>query len=429
MESDAQLLAQYIETRDAEAFADLVKRYAGMVYGTCLRVTGNAQAAEDASQECFLSLARQAGTVRSSVGGWLHRAAVNRALSERRRDSRRRTREEKAAKMNWAAKSSEGPTWAEIAPYVDEALAGLPDELRDPLIGRFLQGKTQALVAEELQVDQSTISRRMDRGLERLRAALKRRGVMVTSTALGTLLLSNTAQAAPVALTAALGKMAMAGIAAGGKSVAATAATSVIGGAVMSKAILISAVAVGAILTTATVAFISTRGGETQSAQIREKIAPIAQEYVRKGREEAAVEVTYAPGSEIEFILKKDQAAHLDCVGDPYLSEIVINRSAEVLDCRFVDLQGNISGGGSPLPRIKRAYRQPRGAPYLADLSWELRGDDVAVKFCLQNDPEKIKATELYSLLAKGDHEAASALCQRQQASLQMHDLTKLIGE
>jgi len=65
--NDLQLLERYAETRDAEAFANLVKRYAGMVYATCLRVTGNRHAAEDASQECFLQLARQAGAVPTEV--------------------------------------------------------------------------------------------------------------------------------------------------------------------------------------------------------------------------------------------------------------------------------------------------------------------------------------------------------------------------
>jgi RNA polymerase sigma factor (sigma-70 family) len=244
--TDLQLLEQYAATRDAEAFADLVKRYAGMVYATCLRITGNAHAAEDASQECFLQLARQAGTVRRSLAGWLQKTATSRALMIRRGDASRRDRERKAVQMNGAKAQGGDPTWAEIAPCVDEALSELPDDLRDLLARHFLQGRTQAEVAEEIGVDRSTVSRRLEKGLDRLRAMLKRRGVIVTSALLGTLLGSKAAQAAPIALTAALGKMAMAGISAEGKTVAATAATSLItGGAVMSKVAVGSAVALG----------------------------------------------------------------------------------------------------------------------------------------------------------------------------------------
>jgi len=51
---EALLVQQYPRTRNAEAFASLVGRYARLVYGTCLRVLGNEHDAEDVAQECFL---------------------------------------------------------------------------------------------------------------------------------------------------------------------------------------------------------------------------------------------------------------------------------------------------------------------------------------------------------------------------------------
>ena len=81
MQSDTILLRQYSQTQDAEAFAELVRRHVGLVYGTCLRVTGNTHDAEHASQECFLSLARNAGSIRFSVPGWLHATARNASLA------------------------------------------------------------------------------------------------------------------------------------------------------------------------------------------------------------------------------------------------------------------------------------------------------------------------------------------------------------
>ena len=166
METDLQLLHRYVASRDADAFAGVVRRHSGMVYGTCLRVTGNAHSAEDAAQECFLQLARHAGIVRDSVAGWLHRKAVSRAMMTLRSEARRKRREEGAARMNGAAKSHVEPAWSEIAPHVDEALANLSSDLREPLIRHFLENKTQTEIAQELHVDQSTISRRLDRGID-----------------------------------------------------------------------------------------------------------------------------------------------------------------------------------------------------------------------------------------------------------------------
>jgi hypothetical protein len=45
------LLRQFTQTGDAEAFSEITRRYAGLVYATCLRVTGDAECARDATQD------------------------------------------------------------------------------------------------------------------------------------------------------------------------------------------------------------------------------------------------------------------------------------------------------------------------------------------------------------------------------------------
>lgn len=53
LESDLALLRRYAENENAEVFAELVERYAGPVYGTCLRITKNPHDAQDITQQCF----------------------------------------------------------------------------------------------------------------------------------------------------------------------------------------------------------------------------------------------------------------------------------------------------------------------------------------------------------------------------------------
>ena len=207
MLDDAVLLNAYAQTRDAEAFAELVRRYAGLVYGTCLRVTRNPDEAEDAAQECFIELAKRAGSITGSLPGWLHATARHKAIDGLRKASTRREYEGQAVEMA----QQRDTTWDDVMPHVDEALAVLPEELRAPILLHFLEGRTQEETAAALGVNQSTVSRRLEKGLETLRGQLKRSGVMVSLAALAVLLSEHAAVAAPPSLISSLGKIAIAG--------------------------------------------------------------------------------------------------------------------------------------------------------------------------------------------------------------------------
>lgn len=207
MATETALLEQYARDQDADAFAELVKQYAGLVYGVCLRVTANTHDAEDAAQECFLELARNAAAGNSPLPAWLHLRATSRAVDLIRRASARKRREEEAM----AQKADDAPTWAEIAPYVDQALAELPDDLRVPVICHYFHERSQAEIAAELGVNQSTVSRRIERGVDELRSKLEKAGIIASAAILATLLGQNAAVAAPASLMDSLIKMALAG--------------------------------------------------------------------------------------------------------------------------------------------------------------------------------------------------------------------------
>jgi len=240
MESGITLLQRYRETSSAEAFALLAQRYGGMVYSAALRVTGNTHDAEDVAQECFLTLARQAGTIRSSVSGWLHSLAVSRAKNLCREHTRRRKRE--ATAMG----TPDSPSWSEISPRIDEAIQDLPDDHRIAIIARFLEGRTQSELAEEWGVNQSTVSRRIEKALDSLRALLRRRGIPVAAGAVLLSLLENAAEAVPATLTAGLGKIAVSGIGASSKTASGVLSTKAVLGA--SIAAFVAAAAIAAVV-------------------------------------------------------------------------------------------------------------------------------------------------------------------------------------
>lgn len=182
MTNDALLLQQYAHQRDPEAFRELSARYGGLVYGTCLRVLGNPADAEDVAQECFLELARKAGAIHTSLPGWLHALARSRAIDLARREAARRRCERQAT-----GQQIEPSSWAELEPYIDDALAKLPDKQRQPILLHYLLDCTQAEVAARLGTTQATVSRRLGKGIDALRAHLRKSGIIASVALLATL--------------------------------------------------------------------------------------------------------------------------------------------------------------------------------------------------------------------------------------------------
>ncbi len=208
MSDDQALLLRYASSRDAEAFAKLVKRYSTLVFSVASRVTGNTATAEDVTQDCFMKLACQADSIHGSLPGWLHRAALNRSMQVTRNEATRLRHE---IRVTPPSDPDYETSWNQIAPLIDAALAKIPDDLREPLVQHFLLDRTQTEVAENLRIDQGTVSRRLQEGIKKIREHLKNAGVVCGSTALSTIMVKNASAAVPARLAASLAKMAIAG--------------------------------------------------------------------------------------------------------------------------------------------------------------------------------------------------------------------------
>ena len=81
--SDEALLAAHLRG-DPAAFGQLVARHERRIYGLCLRILGNREDAEDATQEAFLAALRKAASFRraAAFSTWLYRIAVNAATDQ-----------------------------------------------------------------------------------------------------------------------------------------------------------------------------------------------------------------------------------------------------------------------------------------------------------------------------------------------------------
>jgi RNA polymerase sigma factor (sigma-70 family) len=204
-EPDLILLRRFKDRGDAEAFAEIVRRYTGAVFASCYRILHDPGAAEDAAQETFYRLMTRPQRVDSSLGGWLHRAATRLALDIRRSDTSRRRREA----AYHAPEPAEASTWADVAPKLDEAIAALPEAHRELLVRHFLKGEPQADLATEVRTSPATLSRRIKAAVDALRRELIKRGLSVTPGVLFVLMSRNGVATAPAGLKLSLGKMAL----------------------------------------------------------------------------------------------------------------------------------------------------------------------------------------------------------------------------
>src|SRR5688572_26050249 len=211
-ETDMSLLHRFADKGDEDAFSEIVRRYAGVVFCACHRVLRDRGWAEDVAQETFFRLVKCPDRVSQSLGGWLHRAATRLAVDTLRSEQARHRREstyEIPAKDEDDLGSGPGSQWEEISPAIDEALDELDDDARALLVRHFLQGTPQADLAAEAGVSAATMSRRVKHAINELREALSGKGVNVAPSVLLMLCARNACEAAPQALMTELGKMAM----------------------------------------------------------------------------------------------------------------------------------------------------------------------------------------------------------------------------
>jgi RNA polymerase sigma factor (sigma-70 family) len=192
--SDGQLLEQYLQSREEDAFAALVQRHGPMVWGVCRRVVASYQDAEDAFQATFLVLVRKAAAIvpRDMVANWLYGVAHQTARNARAIAARRRAREKQMAVMPEPA-----DTPSEIRddwqPLLDLELGRLPEKYRAVIVLCDLEGKTRKEAARHCRVPEGTVASRLATARSMLARRLARHGVPVGAAAL-------TASAVPASL-------------------------------------------------------------------------------------------------------------------------------------------------------------------------------------------------------------------------------------
>lgn len=179
--SDASLL-RAVQSGDDAALASLYDRYAGAAYGLALRITGDAGTAEDAVQEAFVSLWRQAprfDAERGQVRSWLLTIVHHKAIDVVRRRTNRPERQlpEEAAELfeGRDPRPEAIAEWSMEARAVREAVRLIPDEQRLTVEMAYFRGMTHAEIAEEMGVPLGTVKSRLRIAMDKMREYLRPR--------------------------------------------------------------------------------------------------------------------------------------------------------------------------------------------------------------------------------------------------------------
>jgi RNA polymerase sigma-70 factor, ECF subfamily len=163
---------------DAEALAEIYRRYVRRVFGLCRYLLGSRESAEDATGEVFLKLQRSIGTYDGSIPfpRWLLRVAGNHcidALRHRQRGRKVFVELEDEATVIEAASSEPSPLEAVISKeervQVRDAIAGLPENYRVPLVLRYYIELSYDEIAQQLGLERNYVAALIFRAKKELR--------------------------------------------------------------------------------------------------------------------------------------------------------------------------------------------------------------------------------------------------------------------
>ena len=212
--SDSDLLGEYVGRGSHDAFAALVARHADLVYAVALRrLHGDRSLADDVAQAVFIVLARRARSLHAGIllPGWLHRTTCYAAANAIKMETRRKKHERQfAGQSDDSSRGHAGldpqhdAAWRDVRPVLDDALARLGETDRNAILLRYYRGNTVEQTGSALGLSVEAAKKRLQRALDKLRAALVRKGVTLPAATIGAALAAhaNVAGAAQLALVA-----------------------------------------------------------------------------------------------------------------------------------------------------------------------------------------------------------------------------------
>lgn len=173
-------LMPLIGAKDPEAFAVFYDRHGGVAYSLAYRIVGEPGAAEDVTQEAFISVWRSGARfdrARGSVRSWMLSIVRNRAIDSLRAGAGKAPKltfdDDAVLEQRPAAELTEEEAMQhETASEVRGALGQLPGDQSKVIELAYYGGFSQSEIAEMLGVPLGTVKGRMRLGMEKIRGEI-----------------------------------------------------------------------------------------------------------------------------------------------------------------------------------------------------------------------------------------------------------------
>jgi RNA polymerase sigma-70 factor (ECF subfamily) len=179
-------LVQRVQRGDKGAFDVLVLKYQHKVVKLVMRYVRNPAEAEDIAQDAFIKAYRALPQFRgdSAFYTWLYRIAINTAKNAAVARARNpvdfdldMTNNDESYEMQGRLKDSETPEALvltdEIRTTVNAAIANLPDDLREAIVLRELEGLSYEEIAARMDCPVGTVRSRIFRAREAIDSRLR----------------------------------------------------------------------------------------------------------------------------------------------------------------------------------------------------------------------------------------------------------------
>jgi RNA polymerase sigma-70 factor (ECF subfamily) len=177
VEQDRDLIAA-LGHGDRDGAEELLATYGDRAYRLAIRVTGNAEDAEEVVQDAFVSVIRKIDTFRreSAFGSWLYRIVAN-AAYQKLRSKRGRDHlsfdeampafDEQGRHVSpsedWSQRAADPSRRAVVRTALTSALDELPPEARTLLMLHDVEGLSNGEVAEAMNLSISAVKSRVHR--------------------------------------------------------------------------------------------------------------------------------------------------------------------------------------------------------------------------------------------------------------------------